>query len=387
MIQAYFATGGGGKSCSVIKYLLENHTQYKKLYINIEGFNIPLFRRATGNYSIKIIQFETKTYAKDLLMLMSDIKDDAEDLKEEDRDHTLFVYDEASFGLRDYSTRDDLSCEISNFIALHRHYGPCDMIFMTQGIKKIHDKFKEDIENYYEAVPFAKRTDPENDIVFDELDPDNLSKVLQGGASRIKFKKMEGYKDSFGQHYSYFDFYKSGDGGRAKKRVNGWKKYIYLLGFLVLFAIIMFYYVISSIFGSVSHDTNSTNPLGPVKVVSSEKINNSDDLISPNEKEIKDDTFNKYEKDYKKMTSQRLFRFFYHKKFYYVGDVVLSTKDFLFYVEDNAIRLLTKQSITKNSYYISAMVSLDVANALGLIKDFDFNAKSTNNQKMTLNNE
>jgi zona occludens toxin (predicted ATPase) len=382
MIKLYCGTGGSGKSLAVIRDLLHNHSEYKKLYINIAGFNIELFRKATGNYDIEIVTFDPHTYPKDLLLLFTDIKDDAEELPESERIKTLLIYDEASFSLRDYSTRDDLSQELSNFIALHRHYGPCDMIWLTQGQGKIHTKFKEDVENYYDALSFVKRVDPENDIVFDEMDPDDSKKVLQGGQARIKFKKMELFRGADGVDYHYFDFYVSGDAGRAKKRVNGWKKYIYLLGFLLLVVVVLFYYTFSKLFSSVSAhepkaDTKIEKQSQPIKAVD----------LNVTEEKKEPDPFDKYDKNYKKMNTQRLFKIFYINGFYYLGDVVLSSKDFLFFVEDNSIRLMTKQSITKDSYYVLAVIELNVANALGLIKDFDFNKNSSNNKDMTLKNE
>ena len=392
MIKLITGTGGTGKSLYVIKNLLANHKQYKKLFINIEGFKEDLFRRATGNLDLEIYTFNPHTYAKDFLMLLMDIKDEAEDLNEEDRVKTLVIYDEASFALRDYSTRDDLSCEISNFVALHRHYGPCDMIWMTQGQGKIHLKFKEDVEFYYDAVPFAKRMDPENDIVFDEKDPDDPKKVLVGGLNRIKFKKLEEFEDSFGQKYKYFDFYVSGDGGRANKRINGWKKYLYFIGIGILIFIGFTYYTFSMLFSSISTEDIKTTELTPIaKTVQNSPpypVKNIDNNSSFSSSELeKPDIFDKYNIKYKKISNQRLFKFFYHDKFFYVGEVVLSAKDFLFFTKDNAIRLMTKQPITKDSYYISAMVDMSVANALGLIKDFDFNKNSSNNKKMTLKNE
>lgn len=384
MIKLYCGTGGSGKSLAVIRDLLHNHSEYKKLYINISGFNIELFRRATGNYDIEIITFDSHTYPKDLLLLFTDIKDEAEELPETERIKTLLIYDEASFSLRDYSTRDDLSQELSNFIALHRHYGPCDMIWLTQGQGKIHTKFKEDVENYYDALSFTKRLDPENDIVFDEMDPDDSKKVLQGGQARIKFKKMELFRGADGSDYHYFDFYVSGDSGRAKKRVNGWKKYLYLFALVLVGVIFLLYTTFKMMFSSVPHSAPESAPKS-VQELNAPKVAPSDVNLTKEEKKL--DPFDKYDLDYKKVSSQRLFKIFFIDGYFYVGDVVVSPKDFLFLVEDNSIRLMTKQTVSKNSYYVTAMIETNVANALGLIKDFDFNKNSSNNKNMTMKNE
>lgn len=383
MIKLYAGTGGSGKSLAVVRDLLHNHNQYQKLYINVAGFNIEAFRKATGNYDIEIITFEPHTYPEQFLLMLTDIKDEAEELPENERVKTLLVYDEASFSLRDYSTRDDLSQEISNFIALHRHYGPCDMIWMTQGFKKIHSKFQEDVEYFYEALPFAKRMDPENDIVFDEMDPDDTKKVLQGGQSRIKFKKLETFTGKDGKNYQYFDFYVSGDGGRANVRKNGWKKYLYILALLLLFVVGLFYYVISNIFGSVApsvKQNDTTEKATPQNVAVAPKDLNQ---TVTEEKDI----FDKYKHEYDLISSQRMFKIYRYKNLYYFGDVVLSAKDFLFLVEDNSIRLLTNQPVTKESSYLTVMVHINVANALGLIKNFDFNDDGSKNKNVTMKNE
>lgn len=116
---------------------------------------------------------------------------------------------------------------------------------MSQDFDFVNRKYRGNIEQFYMALPFQLRTDPENDIVFDEMSPVKPdTQILQGGKARIKFKKLEKFKDEFGQEYQYFDFYTSGDKGRATKRKNSWKKYIWLLGAVILFYIyVLSYYL------------------------------------------------------------------------------------------------------------------------------------------------
>ncbi|ARU49411.1 zonular occludens toxin domain-containing protein [Sulfurospirillum diekertiae] len=277
MIRVLIGGQGSGKSLTSIHYLFEvievtfdefdtekqeiiqktvkgaRHTFYKRLITNVGGFRPELFREVSGNKTIEIIH-QDKYWSKDDLLVIFDEQMKEKQKPEKDRTPTLFIYDECQYGLSTFSTSQANleTCEfISNFFSLQRHYGPCDCLLMTQGLDKVHDKYLGVDFELYIAPEYALKADPENDIIFDLYDSEGKS-IITGGRDKIKYKKSKPIKDIEGNDFNPFKLYVSGDAGRKLDvKKSYWKKYVYILIVLVLFALSALGYVFYSLFSGL----------------------------------------------------------------------------------------------------------------------------------------
>lgn len=394
---------GTGKSLTSIFHLFElvettyddgsiakvpRHTLYKRLITNVGGFKPNLFREKSGNTEIEIIHYDRYLYKDDLVLIFNEQMKE-KDKPQEERTPTLFIYDECQFGLSTFSTAQAnlADCEfISNFFSLQRHYGPTDILLMTQSPDKIHDKYLGIDFHLFIAPSYDLKLNPENDIIFDLYDCDGKN-IITGGRSKIKYKKTKMLKDTQGNEFSPFDLYVSGDGGRkpvAKK--SYWKKYIYIFAFLVLFAISGFVYVFWSLFHGLNPDPtptvehNMTKELNTTQTVN--PIQEHYDLSMPPLNSVKgarghlsldeNSTYNEYVKEpYENIQAQSMYRVFVLNDVYYIGTQILSLDEFKRLVDKQVFFVISIQPVTKKSFYVNLLIHQSVLNSFGLTKDFD----------------
>lgn len=95
MIRYIWGSGGTGKSSGLIKFLLENSHEYKKLYINLTDFNITKYKRATSNYDMEIKTFSPECYKDEFFEIVDEIRINAKAVSDDERVKTLLVFDEA----------------------------------------------------------------------------------------------------------------------------------------------------------------------------------------------------------------------------------------------------------------------------------------------------
>lgn len=394
---------GTGKSLTSIFHLFElvettyddgstakvpRHTLYKRLITNVGGFKPNLFREKSGNTEIEIIHYDRYLYKDDLVLIFNEQMKE-KDKPQEERTPTLFIYDECQFGLSTFSTAQAnlADCEfISNFFSLQRHYGPTDILLMTQSPDKIHDKYLGIDFHLFIAPSYDLKLNPENDIIFDLYDCDGKN-IITGGRSKIKYKKTKMLKDTQGNEFSPFDLYVSGDGGRkpvAKK--SYWKKYIYIFAFLVLFAISGFVYVFWSLFHGLNPtptptvEHNTTKELNTTQAVN--PIQEHYDLSMPPLNSVKgarghlsldeNSTYNEYVKEpYENIQAQSMYRVFVLNDVYYIGTQILSLDEFKRLVDKQVFFVISIQPVTKKSFYVNLLIHQSVLNSFGLAKDFD----------------
>ncbi len=400
MIDVLIGSQGSGKSLTSIHYLFEEiettivddygkekvvkvprHRLYKRLITNVGGFKVDLFRQYSGNYDIEIKHYDKFLYKEDLVEIFQEQMLEAEK-PQEDRTPTLFIYDECQFGLSTFSVSKDMveTCEfISNFFSLQRHYGPCDILLMTQSADKIHRKYLGDDFHLYISLEYSKKKDPENDIVFDLYDCDGKS-IITGGRNKINFKKTKKLIDVNGNEFNPFDLYVSGDAGRKPvKKKSYWTKYIYLLLFLVVAVIGTLFYVFYSMFNNMDNlikDKNSSDV--NTSVVFSEKNTKSKILTSKNimnrlpVRDVKPSSYDKYiEAPYHNIDAQVIYKVFVLNGVYYIGSQLLTKKMFDLFVKDKKIFVVSRQPVTNNSLYINVLIHQSLLNSFGLVKDFD----------------
>jgi len=390
MIDVLIGSQGAGKSLTSIHFLFElidkedengkvikvpRHSIYKRLITNVGGFKVDLFRHLSGNKEIEIIH-EDKHWDKTDLELRFLEQMEEEKKPQEERIPTLFIYDECQFALSTFSSSQAniAQCElISNFFSLQRHYGPCDFLLMTQSLDKIHRKYLGDDFHLYISLEYSKKADPENDIVFDLYDCD-AKNIITGGRSKIKYKKSKKLKDTEGKEFNPFDLYVSGDAGRKPvKKKSYWKKYIYILLFMLLFAVGAFAYVMYK----VLHQNISIPVKKDVNVSKKIKIDNNVSVkrFQKVVKEQDDGAFDKYvQTDYHKIDAQINYKVFSLNGVYYFGSQIMSLKGFNALVKLNKLFIVSTQPITKNSFYVNVLVSQSVLNSFGVVKDFDKSA-------------
>lgn len=398
MTDVFIGGVGTGKSLSSIFYLYElvetidgngntikvpRHTLYKRLITNVGGFKPNLFREKSGNTEIEIIHYDRYLYKDDLILIFTEQMKE-KDKPQDERTPTLFIYDECQFGLSTFSTAQAnlADCEfISNFFSLQRHYGPTDVLLMTQSPDKIHDKYLGIDFHLFIAPSYDLKLNPENDIIFDLYDCDGKN-IITGGRNKINYKKTKMLKDTQGNEFSPFDLYVSGDGGRkpvAKK--SYWKKYIYILAFLVLFALSSLGYVFWSLFHglkpspTVEHATKELNTTQTVKEEQYDlslpplnSVNGARGRLSADE----NSTYNEYIKEpYENIQSQMMYRVFVMDNIYYVGSQILTLEEFKRLVDKQVFFVISSQPVTKRSFYINLLIHQAVINSFGLSKDFD----------------
>ena len=390
MIDVLIGSQGAGKSLTSIHFLFElidkedengkvikvpRHSIYKRLITNVGGFKVDLFRHLSGNKEIEIIH-EDKHWDKTDLELRFLEQMEEEKKPQEERIPTLFIYDECQFALSTFSSSQAniAQCElISNFFSLQRHYGPCDFLLMTQSLDKIHRKYLGDDFHLYISLEYSKKADPENDIVFDLYDCD-AKNIITGGRSKIKYKKSKKLKDTEGKEFNPFDLYVSGDAGRKPvEKKSYWKKYIYILLFMLLFAVGAFAYVMYK----VLHQNISIPVKKDVNVSKKIKIDNNVSIkrLQKVVKEQDDGAFDKYvQTDYHKIDAQINYKVFSLNGVYYFGSQIMSLKGFNALVKLNKLFIVSTQPITKNSFYVNVLVSQSVLNSFGVVKDFDKSA-------------
>jgi len=390
MIDVLIGSQGAGKSLTSIHFLFElidqeddngkvikvpRHLIYKRLITNVGGFKVDLFRHLSGNKDLEII-YEDKHWDKTDLELRFLEQMEEEKKPQEERIPTLFIYDECQFALSTFSSAQAniAQCELlSNFFSLQRHYGPCDFLLMTQSLDKIHRKYLGDDFHLYISVEYSKKSDPENDIVFDLFDCD-AKNIITGGRAKIKYKKSKQLKDIEGKEFNPFDLYVSGDAGRKPvKKKSYWKKYIYIFLFLVLGAVGAFVYVMykilhHNVYIPIKKDTNITKK---IKLDNNISVDNVKRVLK-----VKDDgPFDKYvQTDYHKIDAQINYKVFSLNGVYYFGSQIMSLKGFNALVKLNKLFIVSTQPISKNSFYVNVLVSQSVLNSFGVVKDFDKSA-------------
>jgi hypothetical protein len=393
MIDVFIGSQGSGKSLTSIHYLFEpietvkedsegkekivkvpRHTLYKRLITCVGGFKPELFKKLSGNNDIEIIHYEKHLNKDDLLEIFEEQK--LEETKpQEDRVPTLFIYDECQFGLSTFSqsVAQVETCEsISNFFSLQRHYGPCDILLMTQSLDKINKKYLGDDFHLYISLEYSKKKDPENEIIFDLYDCDGKS-IITGGRNKINYKKSKKIKDVDGNEFNPFDLYVSGDGGRkpVKKR-SYWKKYIYILFALILSILFVFIYVFYLMFDDMKSSVSSSDK--NITLKNTQPILNKSKLNYKKFINVKDknSTFDKYiEEPYNNIDSQVLYRAYVNKNICYLGTQILSLKNFYKFVDENKMFIVSRQPITVNSYYVNLLIHQSLLNSFGFVKDHD----------------
>lgn len=396
MLDVFIGSQGSGKSLTSIHYLFElietviivdekekvvkvpRHSLYKRLITCVGGFKPDLFRQKSGNFELEIIHHDKFLYKEDLILIFD------EQMKEKDKPEleripTLFIYDECQFALSTFSTAQAnlFNCEfISNFFSLMRHYGPCDCLLMTQSLDKIHDKYLGTDFHLYISLEYAKKKDPDNEIVFDLYDSDGKN-IITGGRNKINFKKSKMIKDHEGNEFSPFELYVSGDGGRKPvKKKSYWAKYIYILFALIASILLALYFVFSSMFAgfarsadtvkkSVEHNTTTTEKDFNLSVPPINSLQNEQgyDINS---------SFQKYVKEpYNNIDAQILYRVFVMDNIYYVGTQILAIEDFKRMVDENVLFIVSTQPVTKRSFYVNVLMHQSILNSFGIVKDFD----------------
>ena len=419
MTDVFIGGVGTGKSLSSIFYLFElvettyddgstakvpRHTLYKRLITNVGGFKPNLFREKSGNTEIEIIHYDRYLYKDDLVLIFNEQMKE-KDKPQEERTPTLFIYDECQFGLSTFSTAQAnlADCEfISNFFSLQRHYGPTDILLMTQSPDKIHDKYLGIDFHLFIAPSYDLKLNPENDIIFDLYDCDGKN-IITGGRSKIKYKKTKMPKDTQGNEFSPFDLYVSGDGGRkpvAKK--SYWKKYIYIFAFLVLFAISGFVYVFWSLFHGLNPtptptvEHNTTKELNTTQAVN--PIQEHYDLSLPPLNSVKgarghlsldeNSTYNEYVKEpYENIQAQSMYRVFVLNDVYYIGTQILSLDEFKRLVDKQVFFVISIQPVTKKSFYVNLLIHQSELNSFGVAQGFaTTDGKTRSNSKVKNSN-
>lgn len=395
MIDVFIASQGGGKTLTSIHYVFEpvettiiedgkeklvkipRHRLYKRLITNVGGFKPDLFRTLSGNDEIEIKHYDRYLHKEDLIIIFDEQMKEKEKPQEE-RTPTLFIYDECQFGLSTFSVAKDniQNCEfISNFFSLQRHYGPCDFLLMTQSRDKIHKKYLGLDFRLFIGLEYAKKKDPENDIVFDLYDCEG-KEIITGGRNKINYKKSKMLKDKDGNEFSPFDLYVSGDGGRKPvKKKSFWFKYVYILAFIILVVIIAIGYTFVSLFSNIKQPIKADQNTTIIKEESKPKeIDYNLSIPPPNALNRYDEnsTFHKYVKEpYNNIDSQIMHRVFVMDNIYYVGTQLLTLDDFKRMVEENVLFVISTQPVTKRSFYVNVLMHQSILNSFGIVKDFD----------------
>jgi hypothetical protein len=364
---------------------LNRHSLYKRLITNVGGFKSDLFRHLSGNKELEIIHQDKKWNKDDLEILFLEQQKE-EEKPQEERLPTLFIYDECQYGLSTFSSAQAniAQCElISNFFSLQRHYGPCDFLLMTQSMDKIHRKYLGDDFHLFISVPYDKKANPEDDIIFDLFDCDGRD-IITGGRSKIKYKKTKKLLDTEKKEFSPFDLYISGDAGRKPvKKKSYWKKYVYILLVLVIFIVSTLVYVFYSMFHQMKENVKKVDFNKTAKITKSKFNNNISNIKTVIVKPEKKSIFDKYtQEDYHKIDAQIKYKVYVYKDVYYFGSQILDLKSFKKLVNDNKIFIVTTQPVTKNSFYVNVLISQSVLNSFGIVKDFD---KSSDKRLKTAN--
>lgn len=422
MIRVLIGGQGSGKSLTSIHFLFEvietvveefdnekqeiiqksvkgaRHTFYKRLITNVGGFNPALFRDISGNDDIEIIH-QDKYWSKDDLLVIFDEQMKEKQKPQEERTPTLFIYDECQYGLSTFSTAQANleTCEfISNFFSLQRHYGPCDFLLMTQSRDKIHDKYLGIDFELLIAPEYSLKADPENDIIFDLYDSDGKN-IITGGRDKIKYKKSKPIKDKNGNDFNPFKLYVSGDAGRKLDvKKSYWKKYIYILIALALFALSSLGYVFYSLYSGLNtkktplaveqnttKETNTTKSEYDLSLPPPNSVKGARGNLSVNE----NSAYNEYVKEpYTNIEAQSMYRVFVMDNIYYIGTQILSLDQFKNMVDKQVFFVVSTQPVTKRSFYVNLLIHQSVLNSFGLTKDFD-TTDGTKRSKSTTKNQ
>lgn len=391
MIRAYIAGQGGGKSLTSIHFLFElidshdgkkvpRHSIYKRLITNVGGFKSNLFREKSGNFELEIIHYDRFLYKDDIILIFNEQMKEKEKPQEE-RTPTLFIYDECQYALSTFSTAQAnlADCEfILNFFMLQRHYGPCDILLMTQQPKNIHDKYLGIDFELYIAPESSLKLDPANDIVFDLYDSQGKG-IITGGRDKIKYKKQKTIKDVNGNEFNPFDLYVSGDGGRTLEvKKSYWRKYIYILFALIFVAIVSLILVFKNLIGHVSKtpiiennttkESNLTKEQYDLSLPPLNSVKGARGVLSADE----NSTYNEYIKEpYENIQAQMMYRVFVMDNIYYIGSQILTLEEFKRLVDKQVFFVISSQPVTKRSFYVNLLIHQAVINSFGLSRDFD----------------
>ena len=400
MLDVFIGSQGSGKSLTSIHYLFElietvvieddkekvikipRHKLYKRLITNVGGFKADLFREKSGNFEIEIIQFNRRANKEEIILLFNEQMKE-EDKPQDERTPTLFIYDECQYALSTFSTAQAnlADCEfISNFFSLQRHYGPCDFLLMTQSLDKVHEKYLGNDFRLFISLEYAKKKDPENEIIFDLYDSD-AKNIITGGRNKINYKKTKMLIDCDGNEFSPFDLYVSGDGGRKPvKKKSYWYKYVYILIFLLFLVIGLIGWALTSMFTGMKQssqtigkvDKNETNTTHVIS--SSPEYNLTVPLLPTIDDKGYDvnSSYQKYVKEpYNNIDAQIMYRVFVMDNVYYIGTQLLTLEDFKRMVDENVFFVVSSQPVTKRSFYINLLIHQSVLNSFGIVKDFD----------------
>lgn len=221
----------------------------------------------------------------------------------------------------------------------------------------------------YISLERAKKSDPNNDIIFDMYKPDG-KEIAIGGRNKIKYKKDSKKIVVDKKEYNPFDLYVSGDGGRkAVSDKQFWRKYIWILLFLVSFSVIslflVFYYMFDSFDKTSASLENKEN-----NVTVQQPKNTTVVSVPPPQREptIYDD----YVKEpYENINTQIMIKVFSSKGVYYVGSQILTLESFQSLINKNVLFIVSTQPITKNSFYVNVLIHQSILNSFGIVKDFD----------------
>jgi hypothetical protein len=409
MISAYIGSGGSGKTLQLMRYLFQINTVYEtiiedgkekevkvkkpvhrlygRLILNVKGFNESLFREYSGNTDIEIIHHSKHWHKDDIEKIFKEqMKED--DKPESERIPTLLYYDECQFGLSTFSqaTANLRQNEfIANFMSLHRHYGPCDIVLCTQSTDKINSKFIGDLDELFISLESNQKLDPENDIIFDQYDKVG-KEIISGGRSKIKFKKLDTLKNINGVDFSPFELYTSGDAGRRPvKRKSFWGKFIYYFIAIMFFVFALAIWVFYSLFHNMAEsakivkkelkpiesNTSAIPPTNtPIYQISGQRI-------TKNVKKI-DTQFDRYvEAPYNNIDGHILYRIFVNKKRCYLGKQTIKESTLNKLLKENIIFKIGEDSITKDSKYVNVLIHQSLLNSYQLLSDFDNTAQQS----------
>ena len=265
---------GSGKSSLATSLALAHVKRYDIIYSSIIGFNqnssIEDYAESLNTeVDIRLFDWRDKNAFVEVLKEIEAIQ--TNNLDDDEKFNILLIVDECHVSMRDYSSKDEDSIYISNFLSVTRHFH-CDIYCITQAASKINLKFRDDFHGWYVAIDDKFKTSSDS-IEFKKMDKEMS---VKDGIKRLNKKKK--YRGKSGTLYTIFDFYNSEDDGEKRQKVGMSllkKRLLMFIGVLSLALVFGFYSLKNAFSLFASDDTNSSTSLIP----SSQKVKKPEDIV------------------------------------------------------------------------------------------------------------
>jgi len=135
MLSYYLGVPGSGKTDLAVDFLLKNYKKYDYIYLNVADFQLDFFKVKYKYKEIYTLNLEIIYNHMKVIMKLETEDEKVEYSKKHKIFNTLIIVDEA----HNFFSKEDPVWIF--FLSYHRHFS-MDLIFITQNIDLIHQKYK-----------------------------------------------------------------------------------------------------------------------------------------------------------------------------------------------------------------------------------------------------